>query len=201
MKHLHQGGGRLEGWIKWLGEIVWRMADWPRNVKGNEREENFWYRTYGVGSLILALAFGMWFVANYPEPISKLVSMATTYTGSDKLLAQSYIGVGLVLVVGVPIVIAGLFLLASFIMVVTFIGLVVFKGFALGVGWLANRWLERQPTQKRRSIAFAAAGALLGAVAGYYAAYMAQKAEKQAAEQETPVALPGDKKPAPPPAL
>lgn len=39
----------VTGWIKFLGEITWRVADWPQ--LDSDADRNYWFRLYGVGSL------------------------------------------------------------------------------------------------------------------------------------------------------
>lgn len=158
----------MDGWIKWLGEIVWRATRWPAGVKGDEREENYWYRMYGVGSLTCSLAFGLWWMSKQPEPLSALIAIATTYAGADKLLAQGYVGVGLILVVGIPVVMVGIVSLATVITLVTGVGLMLLKGLPMIIGWWGKRYLERLPSANQAAMAGTIRGSILGLFIKFY---------------------------------
>ena len=91
-------------WIKWLGELVWRIAKQPGTVKSDEKEQNFWYRLYGAITLVLGMVLGLFLVVRFPTPLSRLVVAVSSFIGVDKPLAQAYVAAAMALIVGVPLV-------------------------------------------------------------------------------------------------
>lgn len=143
------------------------MAKWPVDTRKSEKDEHFWFLTYGISGLVLSVVAGVYLITRMPGPFSGLVTLATTYSGADKLLAQGYIGALLVLILGVPALIIGVFLTATAITVITTLVLLIAKLITQGLSRVIGLLLEKLlPEPIKKALAFAAIGALVGAALG-----------------------------------
>ncbi|MFZ5823869.1 MAG: hypothetical protein ACOY94_06015 [Bacillota bacterium] len=128
----------MDGWIKWLGELVWRLSKLPADVRGDEREENFYYRLYGLLSLVGSIGVLAYGVYQQADPLSKLVADLVRYAGPDRLVVQGFAG-ALGLLVVFPVIICTAFILATAISVPAGVGLLGVKV----IGWLSYLWAKR----------------------------------------------------------
>lgn len=93
----------MDVWIRWLGEVFWRItkvAPSKEHLTADPKNEEFWFRSYGVLMLVAGLAIGVWLGGRRGGFLSNLAAMASNYPGADKSFAQPYIGAVLVLMVG-----------------------------------------------------------------------------------------------------
>lgn len=156
----------MDGWILWLGEVVWRLVKWPANLRENPKDENFWFRGFGLGALVLGVVTGLLLVWWKPKEFGTLVGLASTYSGADKLLAQGYVGGILILVLGIPMVICGVFVTAIITTLITSFALFIFRWITRGIGEAIVWAMERMGIKLSAVAMGALLGALLGAALG-----------------------------------
>lgn len=129
----------MDKWVLWLGELVWRIGKWPDGIRGNKSDEEFWFRLYAVLTLLLSLIAGMITLRLYLNPLSELLIMLGKYTGADKILAQGYIGAGIILLFAAPIIFCAAGVLASCVAIVPGVGLKLSKF----VAWASLKWATK----------------------------------------------------------
>lgn len=139
----------MDVWIRWLGEVFWRitkLAPSAEHLKSDPKNEEFWFRAYGVVMLITGLWAGLHFDLLRLGFITGLVTEAGNYPGADKSFVQPYVSAVVVLIVGIATAII-------FVAVATLcISLSIrFVGWCL-LQW-SKRYQERHPEATRKQLA------------------------------------------------
>lgn len=104
---------KLDTWIKWLGELVWRLAKVPKGVQSSKDDKDFFFRAYGILTLLLSLLISFTIITKNPEPFFKAFITAFSYDGPEKLVLQGYLGVAVILIIGVPVVVISILSFAA----------------------------------------------------------------------------------------
>lgn len=129
-------------WIKYIGELVWRICRYPRALAPGSREENFIFRTYGVVVLAVWLFVALVLMFRGGDVVARFVVSALAYDGPEQPVV-------VVLMYAILAVVGLVLLVLSTVVVASVVG----TALAMATGYLEARDLWRVFREWRQQVA------------------------------------------------
>jgi len=91
-----------------VGEVVWRISGHPEMLGEGSRDENFYFRTYGLLVVTISLVLIVSMVGAIQGPLSSLVQIIDSAVGAERVVVQALVVTAGLLIVGLPIMLVSL---------------------------------------------------------------------------------------------